>query len=99
MNISDTLIRVTVFTVLVFMISLTFSASAPAEELPLTYHPTTDAYNGWRLAIQAYTFNRFTFFEAIDKTASLGLDWIEAYPGQKLSMEQPDAQLIHTMPR
>lgn len=98
MNISDTLIRVTVFTVLVFMISLTVSASAPAEELPLTCHPTTDAYNGWRLAIQAYTFNRFTFFEAIDKTASLGLDWIEAYPGQKLSKEQPDAQLIHTMP-
>lgn len=51
------------------------------------FHPPTDAYDGWRLGMQAYTFNRFTFFEAVDKTASLGLDWIEAYPGQKLSAD------------
>ena len=41
---------------------------------------------GWRLGCQAWTFNRFTLFEAIDKTAELGLKYIEAYPhGQKLS--------------
>jgi len=41
---------------------------------------------GWRLGCQAWTFNRFTLFEAIDKTAELGLHFIEAYPhGQKLS--------------
>ena len=54
-----------------------------AEEpkiLSLNNHPTTDAYDGWRLGVQAWTFNRFTFYEAIDKTASLGLEWIEAYP-------------------
>jgi sugar phosphate isomerase/epimerase len=42
---------------------------------------------GWRLGCQAYSFNRFTFFEAVDKTASLGLKYIEAYPGQKMSKE------------
>ena len=43
---------------------------------------------GWRLGCQAWTFNRFTLFEAIDKTAELGLHFIEAYPhGQKLSAE------------
>jgi sugar phosphate isomerase/epimerase len=42
---------------------------------------------GWRLGCQAYSFNRFTFFEAVDKTASLGLKSIEAYPGQKMSKE------------
>jgi sugar phosphate isomerase/epimerase len=42
---------------------------------------------GWRLACQAYSFNRFTFFEAVDKTASLGLKYIEAYPGQRMSKE------------
>ncbi len=61
------------------------------------YHPPTDTYSGWRLGMQAYTFNRFTFFEAVDKTASLGLDWIEAYPGQKLSAEYPDAKTDHNM--
>jgi sugar phosphate isomerase/epimerase len=42
---------------------------------------------GWRLACQAYSFNRFTFFEAVDKTASIGLKYIEAYPGQRLSKD------------
>jgi sugar phosphate isomerase/epimerase len=40
---------------------------------------------GWRLGCQAYSFNRFTFSDAIDKTASLGLHYIEAYPGQRIS--------------
>ena len=40
---------------------------------------------GWRLSCQAYTFNRFSFFEAVDKTASLGLHYIEAFPGQQIS--------------
>lgn len=53
----------------------------------------TDAYDGWRLATQAYSFNRYTFFEAVDKTASLGLDWIEAYPGQTLSADHADAKV------
>jgi sugar phosphate isomerase/epimerase len=45
---------------------------------------------GWRLGCQAWTFNRFTLFEAIDKTAELGLRYIEAFPhGQKLSKENP----------
>ena len=42
---------------------------------------------GWRLGCQAYSFNQFTFFEAVDKNASIGLGYIEAYPGQKLSAE------------
>lgn len=33
---------------------------------------------GWRLGIQTYTFRQFTLFEAIDKTASVGLSHIEA---------------------
>jgi len=48
---------------------------------------------GWHLGCQAYSFNRFTFYEAIDKTASLGLRYIEAYPGQKLSAEKPDVKV------
>jgi sugar phosphate isomerase/epimerase len=40
---------------------------------------------GWRLGCQAWTFNQFTFFEAVDKTASLGLHYIEAFPGQRIS--------------
>lgn len=52
---------------------------------------------GWRLGVQAWSFNRFTFYEAIDKTASLGLHYIEAYPGQRLCKEHPNARFDHNM--
>ncbi len=39
---------------------------------------------GWYLSAQTYTFNRFTFFEAVDKTLAAGLHSVEAYPGQEL---------------
>jgi sugar phosphate isomerase/epimerase len=48
---------------------------------------------GWRLGCQAYTFNHYSFFEAVDKTASLGLRYIEMYPGQKMSNEKPDVRV------
>ena len=48
---------------------------------------------GWRLGVQAWSFRRFTFFEAVDKVASLGLHCIEAYPGQRLSAEKPDLRM------
>lgn len=52
---------------------------------------------GWRVAVQAYSFNKFTFFEAVDKTASLGLKWIEAYPGQKIGGDLPNDTFDHSM--
>lgn len=50
---------------------------------------------GWRLGCQAYTFRHVTFFETIDKNASLGLTCIEAYPGQVLSPERKDIVFDH----
>ncbi|MHC4334317.1 MAG: sugar phosphate isomerase/epimerase family protein [Planctomycetota bacterium] len=69
-----------------------------AQEIPPKCHPATDAYKGWRLGTQAYTFRKFSFYDAVDKAASLGLCWIEAYPGQKLSNEKPDVKMNHEMP-
>jgi sugar phosphate isomerase/epimerase len=40
---------------------------------------------GFVLGCQAYTFHRFTAFEAIEKTAATGGKAIEFYPGQALS--------------
>jgi len=45
---------------------------------------------GWRLACQAWTFNYATLFETIENTAALGLRYLEAFPRQKLSPQQPD---------
>jgi len=54
--------------------------------------------NGFAIGLQAYTFNRFSAFEAIEKTAAAGGKVIEFYPGQKLSKESPNAKLDHNAP-
>ena len=50
---------------------------------------------GFFIGCQAYTFNHFTLFEAIEKTASAGGKVIEFYPGQKLSKEEPNVTWDH----
>jgi len=50
---------------------------------------------GFALGCQAYTFNRFSVFEAIEKTAQAGGKVIEFYPGQKLSPDQPGMKWDH----
>jgi len=44
---------------------------------------------GWRLGIEAYTFHKYTLFEAIDKTARLGLPYMGGLSFQKVSKEIP----------
>jgi sugar phosphate isomerase/epimerase len=39
---------------------------------------------GWKIGAQAYTFNRFTLAEALDKMDSIGVHYVECYNGQKL---------------
>jgi len=39
---------------------------------------------GWHLAVQSYTFHKFSLMEALDKTRQLGVRYIEIYPGHKL---------------
>mgnify|MGYP000890497670 CR=1 FL=1 len=38
----------------------------------------------WKVATIAYTFRKFTFFEAVSKTKELGLNYIGGYPGQAI---------------
>lgn len=52
---------------------------------------------GFAIGCQAYTFNRFSVFEAIEKTAHAGAKVIEFYPGQKLSKEEPAVGWDHNV--
>lgn len=47
---------------------------------------------GWRLGVAAWSFNRFTLFEAVDRTAALGIRYLEAFEGQAIRPGQ-DARL------
>jgi sugar phosphate isomerase/epimerase len=69
-------------------IALTFAANPIPAEVK---------QGGFAIGPQAYSFNRFTAFEAIEKAEKAGAKAIEFYPGQKLSPEKADKKLHHTM--
>ncbi len=51
--------------------------------------PAEFKQNGFAIGCQAYSFNRYSVMEAIEKTAEAGGKVIEFYPGQKLTKEDP----------
>jgi sugar phosphate isomerase/epimerase len=57
--------------------------------------PSDCKTGGFFIGCQAYTFNRFSVFEAIDKTVEAGGKVIEFYPGQKLSKDEPTVKWDH----
>ena len=60
--------------------------------------PESHRIGGFAVGLQAYTFNRFTVFEAIEKTAAAGGKVIEFYPGQPLRPDQRDVKWDHNAP-
>jgi len=64
-----------------------------AEKIPDEYKS-----GGFAMGCQAYTFNHYSAFEAIEKTAQAGGKVIEFYPGQKLSPEEPNVKWDHNAP-
>ncbi len=40
--------------------------------------------NDWRLSIQTWTFHKHSFLESVDKADSLGIRYLEVYPGQQI---------------
>ena len=75
------------------LVLLSLAAFAPLHAAP----PLPDSLKtgGFVIGCQAWTFNKFTVFEAIDKTAETGAKVIEFFPGQKLSPEQKDVKFDH----
>jgi len=45
---------------------------------------TTPESLGWQLGTQAYSFRMFTLEEALDKADSIGIKYVEGFPGQKI---------------
>ena len=77
----------TTFTTLLAILACVLGVSAA------TPIPDQFKISGFAMGCQAYTFNRFTAFEAIEKTASAGGKIIEFYPGQRFSLEDGSLKL------
>jgi sugar phosphate isomerase/epimerase len=78
------------FSLLAIASAVLFSESVNAAPIP-----DDSRIGGFAIGCQAYTFNRFSVFEAIEKTEAAGGKVIEFYPGQKLSQEEPNARWDH----
>lgn len=74
-----------------FLLHLGIAACALAATFNVSADPIPDAYkqNGFAIGAQAYSFNRFSAFEAIEKTAEAGGKVIEFFPGQRLTADEP----------
>jgi len=81
-----------------FVSSLVLSFALPMGAGAQSDFPPVCCIGGIALGPQAYSFNRFTFFEAIEKTKEMGCNVIEAYPGQRLSKETGDVKFNHEAP-
>ena len=49
------------------------------------------------VAMQCWTYRKYTFFETVEKTSALGIKYLQAYPGQRLSAEEKGVVFSHLM--
>ncbi|MDY0231711.1 MAG: DUF1080 domain-containing protein [Candidatus Saccharicenans sp.] len=47
------------------------------------------------VAMQCWTYRGYTFFESLTKTKALGIDYVQAFPGQRLSVDLPAEVLFN----
>ncbi len=81
-----------------FFLPCALAVSATAASAWAGAYPDNLKTGGFVVGCQAYTFNRFTVFEAIEKTAHGGGTVIEFFSRQKLSPEEPDIVFNHDSP-
>ena len=93
--------RIKHFTPILLMLAVSISCTSQHPEQQTEENKTNikslnldipDQYKtaGFAIGAQAYTFNRYSVFEAIEKTAKAGGKVIELYPGQKLTPDASD---------
>jgi len=78
--------------------TLSFVALLGASAIAGQKIPDSHKISGFAIGAQAYTFNRFTVFEAIEKTDQAGGKVIEFFPGQALSPEERTVKWGHNSP-
>ena len=71
-------------------LSLALTLNANAGNIPVDCK-----IGGFAIGCQAWTFNHFSAYEAVELTALAGGKCIEFYPGQNLSPGQPDVPWDH----
>jgi sugar phosphate isomerase/epimerase len=80
-----------------FPLALAALVSLPTR-LVATPIPEDAKVGGFAIGSQAWTFNHFSAFEAVEKTALAGGKVIELHPGDSLTREQRTVKFSHNSP-
>jgi sugar phosphate isomerase/epimerase len=49
------------------------------------------------MAIQCWTFRKYSFMETLERAKALGIDFIQSYPGQVLKPDEPEVVFDHNL--
>src|SRR5262249_46861490 len=79
----------TMFRVSAFLTVSALASSDPCLAADSKRDDVASEKLGLKLSLQCWTFRQLSFFETVDKAASLGVKYLEMYPGQKL---KPDSK-------
>jgi sugar phosphate isomerase/epimerase len=82
-----------IFTGALIIISLAGQASPP----PQGQSSDQVRIKKFPVAMQGWTYRRYTFFEAVEKTKALGIQYLQAYPGQPLSPAEKNVAFSHDL--
>ncbi len=85
------------FFIISILISCTKKDQIETRTKGITTNYQTVKIKPFPIAVQCWTFRKFTFFETLQKVKDLGIKYLEAYPGQALSSELPDVRLDHNL--
>ena len=83
-----------------YLLALLFSTLSYAgfQRAEAAAIPDDCKINGFAISCQAWSFNRYSVLEAIDRCSQTGAKCIEFFPGQKLSKEEPTIKFDHNSP-
>jgi sugar phosphate isomerase/epimerase len=62
--------------VLLLLLSICFTSTVISQKTPEAL--------GWKVGVQTYSFRVFSFEEALNKADSMGVKYVQAFPGQKI---------------
>jgi sugar phosphate isomerase/epimerase len=76
----------------------TKSGDAEGEKLSMNSQYENVRIKKFPLAVQCWTFRKFSFFEALKRIKGLGIKYVQPYPGQVLEKNNPNVRFDHNLP-
>ncbi|MEW5900995.1 MAG: family 16 glycoside hydrolase [Acidobacteriota bacterium] len=83
--------------ILIFMGVLIIVGLAASTNPPLVQSADEVRIKKFPVAMQCWTYRRYAFFEAVEKTKALGIKFLQAFPGQPLSPAEKDVAFSHNL--